>query len=74
MKTTEKRYWHGHIGPNDDFGNPIVDIFIDGKTIYGKWAVMSLLSWNMFGIGRLSTGCGQKYQKQEDGRWLCIEG
>ena len=69
-----KRYWMGHIGSKDDFGDPIVDEFIDGKTRMGPWANMSPDSWRRFGLGRLGTGLGQRYQKQADGRWLKTEG
>lgn len=71
----KKVYWTGHIGDKDDFGKPITDTFIDGKTaLTGQWGIMNEQSWRLNGVGRLGTGSGQKYQKQDDGRWLKVEG
>jgi hypothetical protein len=67
-------YWSGVIGPNDDFGRPIHDIFYDGKTHYGPWAIMNPSSWLREGVGRTGTGFAQKYQKQNDGQWMKVEG
>jgi hypothetical protein len=64
----------GHIGDEDDFGSPINEEFIDGKTRMGPWANMSPESWKRFGLGRLGLGLGQRYRKQSDGKWLKIEG
>jgi hypothetical protein len=68
------KYWSGHIGERDDFGMPIEDIFIDGKTAMGPWAIMSPSAWRQHGVGQLGTGLGQKYQRQTDGRWGKVEG
>jgi hypothetical protein len=68
-----KKYWLGRPPKVDDFGKTIYDIFIDGKTARGPWAFMTPLSFQFFGIG-LGTGLGQKYKKQNDGKWLKIEG
>jgi hypothetical protein len=70
----EKRYWMGStIGPKDDFGSLIENEFIDGRTRQGSWAIMSPASYLMKGMG-LGLGRGQRYKKQEDGRWLKVEG
>lgn len=68
------KYWSGQIGPNDDFDRPIEDVFIDGRTAQGSWAIMSLESWERYGYHRLGMGCGQRYEKQPDGRWLKTDG
>jgi len=68
------RYWMGLIGDKDDFGAPIGDEFIDGKTRMGPWANMSLESWKRYGLNRLGLGWGQRYRKQADGKWLKVEG
>ncbi|RPH74004.1 hypothetical protein EHM76_04350 [bacterium] len=61
--------------PNvDDFGVQYKNVMIDGKTTRGPWANMTEESWKTYGIGLLGTGCGQKYEKQPDGRWLKVEG
>lgn len=69
-------FWCGEIGPQDDFGRPIFDQFIDGKTVHGPWANMNPTSWKREGgtNGKLGTGYGQRYEKQPDGRWLKVEG
>ena len=69
-----KRYWLGPMNRTDDFGYPIRNIFIDGKTKQGPWAIMSPQMWKLHGFGLLGTGYGQKYEKQVDGRWLKTEG
>ena len=67
------RYWHGQVETTDNFGNSIDDIFIDGATTFGPWAIMSPASFRRYGKG-LGTGIGQKYVKQHDGLWLKTEG
>jgi len=59
---------------SDDFGIPYKDIMIDGRTKMGPWANMTPESWKTHGIGLLGTGYGQMYKKQDDGRWLKIQG
>jgi hypothetical protein len=68
------KYWIGDVGSKDDFGQPITNEFIDGKTKMGPWATMSPASWKRYGIGALGTGFGQRYKKQDDGRWLKVQG
>lgn len=66
-------YWTGPVPALDDFGAPIRDVFVDGKTFAGPWAIMAPMSHALYGVG-LGTGRGQKYEKQSDGRWLKIAG
>lgn len=71
----DKVFWLSHVGANDDFGQPITDEFIDAPTKMGPWAMMSPVSWNMFGRSvLLGTGLGQRYKKQANGAWLKVEG
>jgi hypothetical protein len=70
----KKRYWIGPVNTVDDFGKKITDTFIDGRTVGGPWAIMTPASWMRHGAGRYGTGHGQKYQKQEDGKWLKTQG
>lgn len=60
----------------DDFGQPITDEFIDGAvgSVRGPWAIMTPLSYRMFGIARLGTGYGQRYRLAEDGLFEKVEG
>lgn len=68
-------YWAGEVGPLDDFKHPIQDEFIDGRTVFGPWGIMTPDSWMRVGVKQpLSPGIGQRYKKQEDGRWLKVEG
>jgi hypothetical protein len=73
-------YWLSPVLENDDFGEPIIDEFIDGRTAYGPWAIMSPLSYTIHGpldasgLPLLGTGHGQRFRKQLDGRWLKVEG
>jgi hypothetical protein len=66
-------FWHG-LNTVDDFGVPYKSVMIDGKTRMGPWACMTEESWAVYGVGRLGTGLGQKYERQADGRWLKTEG
>lgn len=71
-----QKFWAGTIAPLDDFQYPIDKEFIDGRCREGggPWAIMSPESWKRHGCGRLGTGYGQRYEKQDDGRWLKVEG
>jgi len=66
------RYWLGAVPDKDDFGVPITDVFVDGKTSMGPWAIMSVASMAKYGLG-CGPGLGQRYIKL-DGRWLKVEG
>jgi hypothetical protein len=69
-------YWISPLGDKDDFGVPYGDEMIDGRTRHGPWANMTPSSWAFEGGtgGRLGPGMGQRYKKQDDGRWLKVEG
>jgi hypothetical protein len=68
------KYWEGKVAAKDDFNQPIINEFIDGKTNQGPWAIMTPSSWLHYGCGKLGTGFGQRYEKREGGRWLKVEG
>lgn len=68
---------------------PITHVFIDGRTTLGGWANMCITCYcvtarcNRAGPshGRamlvgfpLGCGSGQRYEKQDDGRWVKTEG
>lgn len=69
-------YWTGLVGPKDDFGDTITDVFYDAPTRFTRqWAIMTPGNWKMRRLhALLGTGKGQKYVKQSDGRWLKTEG
>lgn len=70
---SEQKYWLGFVGLKDDFDDPIKEVFIDGATVHGPWAIMTPYSHQRHGCG-LGQGRGQKYRKQADGKWLKVEG
>jgi hypothetical protein len=71
-------YWLSPLGGFDDFDSPYDlkpgGIMYDARTKHGPWANMTEDSFQVHGAGRLGPGYGQKYQMQEDGRWLKIAG
>jgi hypothetical protein len=72
---TGERYWVGEAPETDDFGGPIVKEFVDGRTRLGSWAVMNPANFARYGSSAgLGTGRGQRYKRQDDGRWLKVEG
>jgi len=73
MIKEEDRFWMGNVSDKDDFGKPIKDEFIDGKTNQGPWGIMSPESFRIYGVG-VGQGKGQKYKKQSDGKWKKIQG
>ena len=52
---------------------PIVDTFVDGKTVYGPWANMCIPCHIDVGCG-LGTGRGQRYVKDNEGKFVKVEG
>lgn len=69
--------WSGPLPKKDDFGDEYKDVMYDGKTRQGPWANMTEKSWLVHGIGRLGTGYGQKYFRDDSGkwvRWIKVEG
>lgn len=66
-------YWVSPVEATDDFGMPIGDVFIDGATKMGPWAIMTPASHEKYGRG-LGLGKGQKYHQQGDGKWMKVEG
>ena len=73
-KKEKAKYWLGKVGKKDDFGDTISDEIIDGKTKDGPWGLMTPKSWKKNGVGKFGTGFGQKYKKQDNNKWLKIEG
>lgn len=70
----EKSYWLTTVPSHDDFRQPIRDVFIDGRSRMGPWGLFTPDSWRYYGTGRLGVGWGQRYVRQDDGRWLKVEG
>lgn len=51
----------------------ITDNFVDGATKNGPWGCMCIKCHKVFGNG-CGTGLGQWYTKQNNGKWLKVEG
>lgn len=73
IKEMRTKVWFGDVPEEDHWGHAITKEFVDGKTKMGPWAFMAPQSFRLFGVG-LGTGRGQRYQKQEDGQWVKVEG
>ena len=51
----------------------LMTVMYDGQTTMGKWADMCQTCFSRFGRG-IGQGIGQRYSKQEDGKWLKTAG
>lgn len=78
----EKKYWFGSEIKKCNlcerkFGedNLAGIVFVDGRTVFGPWAIMCLSCHDSYGVG-LGIGRGQAYALQRDGedegKWLKI--
>jgi hypothetical protein len=70
MKT--QKFWTGSAPHHCDIcGEILSTAFVDGKWQGRAWANMCVeCHGGSQGGGQLGLGIGQKYEKQEDGRWL----
>lgn len=72
---SEPVYWLSPLGGFDDFGRPYKKVMYDAKTKQSCWANMTEESYlehryyNTLGLGK-----GQKYELQDDGKWLKVAG
>lgn len=66
-------YWLSHVGACEICDQPLTTLMVDGKTNWGPWALMCVPCHTVHG-GKLGLGIGQKYEKQQDGRWLKVAG
>ncbi len=71
----EPVHWIGEIPPKCQLsGRRIAKRFVDGRVPgMTSWAIMHPIYFAMIG-GRLGTGNGQLYERQQTGRWLKIGG
>jgi len=73
MVTRRRRYyWDGSVPELDDFGVPIIDVFINGATIEPTrpWAMMTPTSHRLHGLH--GEGLGQRYVRAAAGRWVKV--
>ncbi len=55
--------------------NPILTEFVDGSLKDGiGWGCFCPTCWKIYGHKELGPGLGQRYQRQEDGKWLKVGG
>lgn len=65
--------WMGSKPKCDFCGEPEPIVFVDGKTVYGPWAIMCMCCYSNKGVG-LGPGKGQRYERSEDGTYPKVEG
>lgn len=72
------RYLSAEKMDKDDFGVPFTkkegELVYDAKTVHGPWATMTAQSFMSYGVGKLGTGYGQKYKRNEAGELHKIGG
>ena len=61
-------YWMGKIEKCQICNHPFGNTMYDANLRHVSWANVCEPCFNKFGQG-LGTGKGQKYERQEDGRW-----
>lgn len=65
-----KKFWLGAAPAKCDVcGKAITSVFIDGKWMGRAWANQCPTCFDQ-ARGQLGLGSGQRYEKQDDGRWL----
>ena len=65
--------WMGSTPKCDFCKMDMPNLFVDGKTIHGPWAMMCLSCFDHHGVG-LGLGKGQQYIRQEDGSYKKVAG
>ncbi len=66
-------FWCGPIDKCQLTGDELGDTMYDARLPSGQWGNIGQRAFEENGC-RLGTGLGQKYKRQEDGRWLLVEG
>lgn len=72
-KEVKPVYWAGEPGVCNHCDRPIDGSFIDGRLPNGQWGNFDLACARVL---RVTTGAGrgQMYRRQEDGRYMKVEG
>jgi hypothetical protein len=71
-----RRFWMGGSPTRCDACEAALrGVFYDAATRFGAWGILCP-TCHVFGpgLGRTGSGRGQKYERQDDGRWLKTEG
>ena len=66
---TKPVWWAGDPVACDICTKPYKQVMYDARTSMGGWGNLCQICFNRYGVG-LGTGKGQRYSKQENGRWL----
>jgi hypothetical protein len=66
-------YWNGKITHCQITNKPLGDVMYDARLPTGQWGNIGQEAFEAYRC-RLGVGFGQKYERQEDDRWLLIEG
>ena len=66
-------FWTGPLTDCDIDHRPFVAVMYDAKTKSGPWGNLCDRCFEAHGVG-LGTGLGQRYERQDDGRWLRTAG
>lgn len=77
MPAATEKTWEGSPITNCDLCHlPIVKEFVDGKTVYGPWAILCPSCHRAKGVG-IGTGKGQRYKARrinDEEKWVKFEG
>lgn len=66
-------YWTGFVGKDDISGKPFNGVMYDAKIPGEGWANINQETFDAYGC-KLGVGFGQRFELQDDGRWLCTAG
>jgi len=70
----EQKYWLAPVPAKCEIsGCEFNGVMYDAKIPGGGWANIAFETFTRLGCS-LGVGRGQKYRKQDDGRWLCVAG
>jgi hypothetical protein len=70
----KKVYWLSPVTNCDICSKPLTNEMCDIKTKLGPWGLLCMPCVGKHTTGKLGTGFGQRYEKQDDGRYLRGEG
>lgn len=75
MPGDSRRYWMGSVPAQCEVsGQPFDKVMYDCRIPrYGQWALVCQVAFEDFGC-KVGQGFGQKYELQEDGKWLKTAG
>lgn len=69
----EPLYWSGPLKACGICGDEFGSVMYDARTKQGPWGNLCEGCFNAYGVG-VGIGRGQKYERQESGRYMCVAG